>query len=217
MLVVVIPAYRESATIAKVVTGVSSSAPVIVVDDNSGDATGDLASEAGAEVVRNVYNLGYEGALNVGFEAAAARGATSILTMDADGEHGPEYVESFRRLLIDDNVPLVLGIRPRRPRLAEVIVGSYVHMRFGLSDIFCGMKGYQTYLWRQHGCFDSRRAVGTELALAAIRGGVGFRQVLVSGRSRTGEPRFDTRFSANLRIAQAVARGLSAPVLRPAE
>lgn len=216
-LIIVIPAYREATTVGAIVAGAISYAPVIVVDDASCDETGDRAAAAGAEVVSSPTNLGYEGALNAGFEAAAACGAKSVLTMDADGEHGVENILSFMRLLVDEDVPLVLGYRSRTQRPAEALIGGYIRARFGVSDIFCGMKGYHTNLWRRHGCFDRRKAVGTELALAAVRGGVPFRQIPVGGRPRSDHPRFDRQLHANFRIVRAIGRSLAAPAIRWSE
>ena len=87
-VVAVIPAFNEAKTIAAVVTDLRAHvADVIVVDDHSADATGEEAKRAGAIVVRNAANLGYDGSLNAGFAEAACRGAGIILTFDADGEH----------------------------------------------------------------------------------------------------------------------------------
>ena len=214
MLIVVIPAFREFGTIGEVVAAVRPQARVIVVDDASGDGTAEVAEAAGAQVIRNEKNCGYEGALNIGFTAAAKGGASAILTMDADGEHGPEYVATFSRLLMEEKVPLVLGRRTRPQRVAETIVGGLIKLRYGVSDVFCGMKGYHTELWRRHGCFDSQNAIGTELALAAIRGGVPFREVPVLGVQRTDAPRFDTKIRANLRIAKVITSSFSVPAVR---
>ena len=213
VLIVVIPAYREAGTIGQVVADIRQHAPVIVVDDASGDATAEVAAAAGADVFVNACNMGYEGALNVGFLIAAARKPRAILTVDADGEHGAEHVVSFARLLLDESVPLVLGRRLRPQRAAESAVGALTRIRYGVSDVFCGMKGYHTELWRRHGCFDSRMGVGTELALAAIRGGVPFREIAVSGKPRKDAPRFGNRLSANWRILCAVNRSLGAPAV----
>lgn len=213
-LIVVIPAYREAATIGDVVAGAFQYAPVIVVDDASDDDTAAVAAAAGAQVVSNAKNLGYEGALNAGFSAAAAHNPRAILTMDADGQHAADHVPSFMRVLLDEEVPLVLGYRAKMQRPAEAIIGAIVRTRFNVKDVFCGMKGYHTDLWRRHGCFDSTNGVGAELALAAIRGGVSFRELPVSGEPRVGTPRFDGWLRANFRMVRALGRSLSAPPLK---
>jgi glycosyltransferase involved in cell wall biosynthesis len=205
-LAVVIPAHREGASIGAIVAEAARHADVIVVDDCSPDDTGAKAAAGGAQVVRSDRPLGYEGAVSLGFEEAAARGFTHVVTMDADGEHDPRLVATFRDLLIDRKIPLVLGIRPRKQRISETIMGAYLRARFGVRDILCGMKGYDLALYRANGAFSHHDSIGTELAIHALRRGVSFEQVPVHGTPRTDLPRFDRKLRANLRILRALGR-----------
>lgn len=70
---ILIPAYNEAATIKETVQAVIALPnvnQVIVINDGSEDATGQLAREAGAEVVNLSQNLGKGGALNHGLKLA---------------------------------------------------------------------------------------------------------------------------------------------------
>lgn len=203
-LVVIIPAYREGMTIGPVVAGARLHAPVIVVDDFSPDDTAARAAAEGATVVRNEVNCGYEGSLNRGFAKAQEMGFEYAVTLDADGEHDPSLVADFRKLLAEEKIPLVLGVRSHKPRFAEIVMGLYVKIRFGADDILCGMKGYQLQLVTERGGFDFSRSIGTEVAIDAMRRGIPFRQVSVYGRPRQDSPRFDRRFAANWRILKAL-------------
>ena len=207
-LAIVIPAYREEASIGAVAAAAGRYGDVLVVDDCSPDATGVRAEEAGATVIRNDPNRGYDGTLSRGFEEAASRGFTHVVTMDADGEHDPETLASFRRKLFDEGYPLVLGYRPRKQRLAEIVMGWYVRARFGVRDILCGMKGYDLELWRANDGFDHSDSIGTELAMNSLRRGASLAQVPVSGTRRADAPRFDRRLRANLRIFRALMRSM---------
>src|SRR5262245_40361247 len=87
---VVIPASCESRTIDEVVRRVHPVAhTVVVVDDGSPDETGRRAHLAGAVVLTHPFNLGQGAALQTGIEFAAANGARTIATFDADGQHDP--------------------------------------------------------------------------------------------------------------------------------
>ena len=207
-LAVVIPAFCEAATIGPVVVAAKRFAEVLVVDDCSSDETGKRAEEAGATVVRNPENRGYDGTLSRGFEEAFARGYSHVVTMDADGEHDPATLASFRNCLIGEGYPLVLGYRPRKQRVAELVMGWYFRARFGVRDILCGMKGYDLALWQQNGGFDHTESIGTELATMALRRGIKFTQVPVSGTRRADAPRFDRRLRANMRILSALLRSM---------
>ncbi|MDZ4368823.1 MAG: glycosyltransferase [Afipia sp.] len=203
---VLIPAHREGGTISAVVAAAVRQARVIVVDDCSPDDTGVKAAAAGAVVVHNTVNLGYEGSLNRAFEKAMEMGFEFAITMDADGEHDPALIAMFRDILETGQVPLLLGVRPRKQRLAETIMGLYVKARFGVDDILCGMKGYDLRLFSDNGGFDRTGSIGTELALNSLRRGASFRQLPVSGTPRRDAPRFDRRWRANWRILRALVR-----------
>lgn len=204
--VVLIPAFREEATIGTVVVAARAHAPVIVVDDASPDDTARSAEAAGAVVLRNPVNLGYEGTLNRAFEKARELGFEFAITLDADGEHDPSLIAPFRSALEAGEVPLVLGVRPRKQRFAETIMGLYVRARFGAHDILCGMKGYDLRLVAETGGFDRTNSIGTELAIDAIRRGTAFREIAVHGTQRQDAPRFDRRWRANRRILAALWR-----------
>ena len=205
-LAVVVPAYREADTIGPVVRAAARFGQVLVIDDCSPDATAARAREAGATVLVNEHNLGYEGNLSRGFAEAAALGFSHVVTLDADGEHDPELLTDFRRLLVEEGIPLVLGVRRRKQRISETVMGWYIRARFGAHDILCGMKGYDMELWRANGGFDSGRSIGTELAINSMRRGVPFVEVPVRGVPRRDQPRFDRVLRANARIFGALAR-----------
>lgn len=206
-LAAIVPAYRESATIGRVVSQAKLVCDVIVIDDASPDDTGGVAQRAGAIVVRNETNQGYDLTIARGFAEADRRGYTHVVTMDADGEHDPAALAEFSRLLIAEQIPLVLGVRPRKQRVSEVVMGIYVRARFGVHDILCGMKGYDLALWRANGgAFDRDAGIGTELAVNALIRGAAFGEVAVSGTPRQDQPRFDRRFRANWRIVRALVR-----------
>ena len=70
-VLVVIPAFNESATIAKVVSEVFSSGfSCVVVGDCSDDSTAHIARQAGAAVLSLPFNAGVGGALRCGFRYA---------------------------------------------------------------------------------------------------------------------------------------------------
>ncbi|MFL5845915.1 MAG: glycosyltransferase [Solirubrobacteraceae bacterium] len=91
---VVIPAFRRTDTIAAAVaSALSQSSPpaeVIVVDDASGDATAEVAREAGARVVVHEHNLGEGGARNTGVAAATQ---PWVAFLDSDDEWLPWHLE----------------------------------------------------------------------------------------------------------------------------
>ena len=113
-VLVVIPARNEAASVGPVVSRVVALHPgydVLVIDDASGDETGEVARRAGAKVLRAPINLGYGGAVQTGFKYALARGYDLVVLMDADGQHEPDCIDK----LVDaaGQYDLVVGSRFR--------------------------------------------------------------------------------------------------------
>ncbi len=98
--VVVIPVYNHGASAQRVIAAVRAHGlPVIVVDDGSQpvDAAllGDAARQPGVHLVRLAENQGKGGAVMAGFRAAAERGHTHALQIDADGQHQTADIPDF--------------------------------------------------------------------------------------------------------------------------
>lgn len=111
-VLVVIAAYNEASVIAGVVAGVVQAGwRVVVVDDGSADGTGALARAAGATVVTHPINLGQGAALQTGFDWALARGAETVVTFDADGQHRPSDIARLVEALHQDGADYALGSR----------------------------------------------------------------------------------------------------------
>jgi glycosyltransferase involved in cell wall biosynthesis len=107
---VVIPAKNEQATIASLVEAVlalASVQEVIVVDDGSTDATGELAAQAGARVVRHPFSLGNGAAIKRGAREAKTEW---VLFMDADGQHQATDIQRLVDATADD-VDMAVGAR----------------------------------------------------------------------------------------------------------
>jgi len=202
---ILIPAWNEAATIARVVREVAAFGTPLVVDDGSSDDTGQLARAAGAIVVRHARNTGYDGALQSGFVEADRRGMEAVVTFDADGQHTAETLGRVVQLLEGEGRDLVLGLRAEPARFAERLFSLYTRWRFGIGDILCGLKGYRMTLFKRHGRFDGTRSIGTELALFALRSNASYAVVQVPIRPReSGKTRFGSVIRGNARILRAM-------------
>jgi len=117
-VLVILPTYDESRTLAEIVERVLTAVPkasVLVIDDASPDGTGELADALAAEdprvsVLHRPAKLGLGTAYVEGFRRAAERGFRWIVEMDGDGSHLPEQLP----LLLEaagDGAGLVIGAR----------------------------------------------------------------------------------------------------------
>lgn len=200
---IVIPALNESASIAAVIRAATPFGVLVVVDDGSTDATGELAAANGAVVVRHEKNRGYDGALNSGFTKAAEIGCEMIVTVDADGQHDPSLIQRFVDA-IDQGADVVVGVRSRKQRLAEHLFSLYSRGRYGIRDPLCGMKAYRTSVYTQLGHFDSCQSVGTELMTFAAKNKFRIAEVEFQVRERVGQSRFGHILSGNYKIMRAM-------------
>lgn len=135
---VIIPCHNEEQSIGGVVDGARQCADeIIVVDNNSTDATSSVAQTHGARVVIESMP-GYGAALLCGFRAA--RGDI-IVTLDGDGQYPTEKISELTRLLLDNNLDFITASRfpleharamPRVRQLGNAFLTFATNMLFGL-------------------------------------------------------------------------------------
>lgn len=111
-IAVLIPALNAERTIAKVVAESRRHVePVILIDDGSRDATGEVARAVGATVLRHDVNRGKGGALKTGFAWALEHGFDGVVTLDADGQHLPGEIPKFIEAQEETDADLIIGGR----------------------------------------------------------------------------------------------------------
>jgi hypothetical protein len=113
---IVIPAYNEEDNIAHVLERIPSTVcglgtAVLVMDDGSRDATGEIARAHGAAVARHVTNLGGGAALRTGYRLMVDSGSKIVVTLDADGQHRPEEMAALVQPILDGTVDMAHGSR----------------------------------------------------------------------------------------------------------
>lgn len=109
---IVVPAYQEARRLGRVLeTLLSRYSHVVVVDDGSSDGTFEAAGAHRVWRLRHLLNCGQGAALQTGIDFALARGAQTIVTFDADGQHQLDDVERLIEPLRRDEADVVLGSR----------------------------------------------------------------------------------------------------------
>jgi glycosyltransferase involved in cell wall biosynthesis len=141
---VVIPAKNEAATIAAVVQIVLNQgfADVLVVDDASDDNTGAVARAAGAMVLAAPLPQGAWGAMQTGIRYGVRHNFTSVITLDADGQHRPEEID--RLLQAARFADVVIGACPSRGSPARKFAWAFFRRitGFSLEDLTSGFRLY---------------------------------------------------------------------------
>lgn len=157
-IAVIIPALNAERTLPPVVVAARTELdPVIVVDDGSHDATGEVAKDAGAVVLRHDVNRGKGGALKTGFAWALENGFDGVITLDADGQHLPREIPKFLRERVTSGADLIIGGRahhfdemlPRR-RMANRFSAACISFASGrhVTDSQSGFRFYSAHLLR---------------------------------------------------------------------
>jgi hypothetical protein len=175
---VLIPAHDERVTIADVVTRARPHGPVLVVDDGSTDGTAVVAREAGAEVLRHARRLGKAQALRTGVAAARARGASHVVTLDADGQHDPADVPALlaaaapRTIVVGDRLAAAAAVPPERLDAIRV-AGFFVSWASGLRvrDTQSGFRVYPLTVFDAVSTCRGGFVFETEILLAAAARG----------------------------------------------
>jgi len=109
-----IPAYNEAATIEQVIRRVRESLPdfdLLVVNDGSTDATGELLDRLNVTVARHLSNLGYGRAIQTAIKFAEQCEYDFLITLDADGQHYPEQVLGLYEASRAEGWDLLIGSR----------------------------------------------------------------------------------------------------------
>ena len=156
---IVIAAYHEATGIGPVLEGLPREllglpVDVVVVDDGSGDGTGEAAEAAGrAHVLRCATNRGQGAALRLGYRFAREHGASYVITTDADGQYD---VADMPRVL----APVVAGE-------ADFVTGSRV---IGHQETFDRVRrlGVHVFGWTVT-VLTGRRITDTSFGLRAMR------------------------------------------------
>ena len=110
----IVPAYNEEASLPAVLQELREVAPqfdVVVVNDGSDDATGEIARSLGVPVLDLCFNVGIGGAVQTGFKYALQRGYGAAVQVDSDGQFPPDRIASLVSLVLDAGWDMVIGSR----------------------------------------------------------------------------------------------------------
>jgi len=149
------PAYNDGATIASLVirtvqtlSRLTPDFEVIVINDGSQDATGEIAEELArtysqVRVIHHRQNRGYGGALRTGFAAASK---ALIAYTDGDAQYDPAEIEVLWNRLTPD-ADMVNGYKiSRSDPLHRIVIGRIYHhvvralFRLQVRDVDCDFR-----------------------------------------------------------------------------
>jgi len=177
---VCIPAFNEAKRIVEIINKSKKYADgVVVYDDGSTDDTYQLASAAGATVIKSPKNTGYGTAIRALFQAAREQNADIMITLDSDGQHNPDHIPRLVEPLVTQNFDVVIGSRylskddkEKVPRFRSLGIKTITKLTqsasySGLTDSQSGFRAYNKNALTKINLFEDGMAVSTEILLRA--------------------------------------------------
>ena len=201
---VIIPAYNEEDSIAKVINDIPTIVDeIIVISNNSTDKTEENAANAGATVLKE-SKRGYGYACLKGMDYIAStslsdqeKKTTIVVFLDGDYSDYPEQLTELVAPIINDNIDLVIGSRVKELReagsmtpqqvfgnwLATFLMNIFFSAKFTDLGPFRAIK-YQKLL--QLKMEDKTYGWTVEMQLKAIKQHFSYKEVPMKYRNRIG-------------------------------
>lgn len=110
---IILPARNEASSLEKLLPklrSLYSDAQIIVVDDNSIDATEAICMKNNVERITNMRHLGNGGSIKAGTRRASGK---KLVFMDADGQHSPEDIPGLLAKL-EEGFDMAVGARSKK-------------------------------------------------------------------------------------------------------
>jgi glycosyltransferase involved in cell wall biosynthesis len=178
-IIICIPAFNEAKAISEIILRSKKYAnEVLVYDDGSKDDTCEVATAAGATVIRNQENLGYGVAIRSLFQTAKEQSADIMITLDSDGQHNPDQIPHLIEQ-IRQGFDIVIGSRFLRkddkekvPKFRSFGIRTITKLtQTGASgkitDSQSGFRAYSKNTLSKINLFQDGMAVSTEILLRA--------------------------------------------------
>lgn len=153
-VLIIIPAYNESANIVRVVQNLIqnySQYEYVIINDGSKDETAAICREHSFHLIDLPVNLGLAGAFQTGMKYAWQKGYDAAIQFDGDGQHRPEYIEKMVAEMKETNADIIIGSRfvsekksfsPRMLGSRFIAFMTFITTRKKISDPTSGMRLY---------------------------------------------------------------------------
>jgi glycosyltransferase involved in cell wall biosynthesis len=191
-IVACIPAFKEEATVARVILRTQKYANhVLVCDDGSHDLTGEIAEKLGAFVIRHQRNMGKGHAVRSLLLEASRLGADVVVLLDADGQHDPSEIPMLVKPIEQGEADFVVGSRylsarngiPFYRRVGLTVVDRWLRraQKTSVSDTQCGYRAFSRKALEIVSAFDADGyGVESEMLALATKNGLRVAEVPVN-------------------------------------
>jgi len=178
-----IPAYNEEKNISKIIKKLQKiTDKIIVCDDGSTDSTGKIAKELGVIVVQHKKNLGYGSAIRSIFLKAREQKSEILITLDSDGQHKIDDIQTILEPIKNGKADLVIGSRflnndgenvptYRKAGIKILTKLANTSLEQNITDSQSGFRGYGKRVIDEITPSDSGMGVSNEILIKASKKG----------------------------------------------
>ena len=138
-IIIIIPAKNEYHNLLKLLKSLKKyKIDQLIIDDNSSDNTDKIKDFfSRVKIIKNKTSYGYDYSIKKGLRIAKLNYKYAI-TMDADFEHDPKYIQNFLNYI--NKFDLIIGERNRKNRIFEKIFSYLIKKKYQINDLFCGYR-----------------------------------------------------------------------------
>ncbi|MCU0608329.1 MAG: glycosyltransferase family 2 protein [Chitinispirillaceae bacterium] len=187
-----IPSYQSGDLLEKFLPRLLAIVPkthVCVVDDGSSDKTVEVCGSLAIKCLSHAGNRGKGAALVTGFDYLIGKGASAVITLDADGQHAPDDLASFlSEFTAHPDTGIITGCRSMRigtmpamrifsNRLTSLLLSCMTGT--SIPDSQCGYRLYSSKLLKAIRTENPGFAMESEVLLKAAHAGFPVRCVRV--------------------------------------
>ena len=180
-IIIGIPAYNEEKNIGKIISKISKMADkIIVCNDNSSDATKEIAEQMGAIVVSHERNMGYGAAIRTIFLKARELDGDILVTMDGDGQHRIEDLNLIIKPIQEKQSDIVIGSRflekeqknipaYRKAGIKAITKLANMSLKNPITDSQSGFRGYSKQALEQINPSENGMGISNEILIKASK------------------------------------------------
>lgn len=217
-IAVLIPCYNEAATIEKVVTDMKTALPeavIYVYDNNSSDATAEIAARAGA-IVRREPAQGKGNVIRRMFREVDAQ---CYLMTDGDDTYPAEFAPQMCQGVLEGQADMVIGDRlsstyfteNKRPfhNLGNTLVRGAINLMFrtDIKDVMTGYRAFSYQFIKTFPVLSKGFEIETEMTIHAVQKNMHCKNVVIQYRDRPegSESKLNT-YSDGFKVLLTIAR-----------
>ena len=196
---VIIPAFNEADSIAKVIADIPSDvSEIIVVNNNSTDTTAEVAQKAGATVLtENRKGYGFACLKGLHYIEEQSKPPDIIVFIDGDYSDYPEEMDKIVAPILHENMDLVIGARKKALRESGAMTPQQVFgnqlatflMRLFFGAKFTDLGPFRAIKYeklKELEMEDTTYGWTVEMQLKAIRKKLAYKEVPVQYKRRIG-------------------------------